>query len=366
MKPKRRVHKPAFRRRTKPGASPGLLVADPAAAAPRMSLFAYSQDALVEREVRDVAEVAALRAKHDVVWLNVDGLGDAAVVESIGKLFGLHRLALEDVLNAHQRPKVDHYDDHSFVVARMLCMHAEELEGDQLGLFLGKGFVVTFQERAGDNFEPVRDRLRRGSGNLRRLGADYLAYALLDAVVDEYFPVLESLGERLSGLENELIDAPRRELLSHVQAIRSDLLALRRATWPLRDVLSTLFRQECAVIAPATRPYLADTYDHTVQIIDLVEQYREIASGLIDIYLSSMSQRLNEVMKVLTIISTIFIPLTFIAGVYGMNFDPKAGPLSMPELSWPYGYVGVLAVMAAIGIALALWFRARGWLGPRS
>jgi magnesium transporter len=354
-----------FHRRTPPGASPGTLVADPRARPPRMTVFAYGPaetGELVERTIEDPEELRPLVGRGLVVWLNVDGLGDADKVLRIGEIFGLHRLALEDVLNTHQRPKVEPYGEHRFIVAKMVEWK-DRLETDQLSLFLGQDFVVTFQEKPGDGFGNVRERLRAGRGLLRKSGPDYLAYALLDAVVDGYFPVLEVYGEGLEALEDRIVLELPRDCLLHIHETRRDLLTLRRAVWPLREAINQLLREADTPIQKETRLYLNDCYDHTVQIMDLVETYREVASGLMEVYLSSMGNRLNEVMKMLTIIATIFIPLTFVAGVYGMNFDPDSSPWNMPELRWFYGYPACLLVMAIIAGVLLFYFKRRGWLG---
>jgi magnesium transporter len=239
----------------------------------------------------------------------------------------------------------------------------ERLWTEQFSLFLGKGFVLTFQEgRPGDCFDPVREQIRKGVGRLREAGPDHLAYALLDAVIDAYFPVLEAYGESLEDLEEDLLWDPRRQSVIQIHAIKRDLLTLRRAIWPLRDVIGLLLREEPAFILPETHPYLRDCYDHIVQIIDLVETYRELTSSMMDVYLSSVSNRMNEIMKVLTVISTIFIPLSFIAGVYGMNFNPQASPLNMPELNWAWGYPLCLGLMGCVAGALVVYFWRRGWL----
>lgn len=348
-----------FRRRTPPGASPGTITADPAAPSPVLSVIAFGPGEVHDERITDLAAVRALRAQRErfpVVWLDVAGLGDAAVIAQVGEVFGLHVLALEDVVNVHQRAKVEAYGDHLFLVARMVEL-AGSVETEQLSLFLGTGFVVTFQEQPGDCFGPVRDRIRSGRGALRRSGSDYLAYALLDATIDHYFPVLEAFGERLEALEDEIVRAPRPDSLQRVHAVKRDLLSLRRALWPEREALLPLLREEHPLIRPETRPYLADCYDHTIQLMDLLETYRELASSLTDIHLSSMANRLNEVMKVLTVFTAIFIPLTFVAGVYGMNF------VNMPEIDWRYGYPATLGVMAAIALGLVLWFRRKGWIG---
>lgn len=349
---KRRLHK-----RAPPGSRPGTLIADPRAGKPVLRAFGWGPQGGEELETLALEELPALRRREALVWLDVDGLGDAQVVRRIGEIFGLHPLALEDVLNTHQRAKVDEYPGQTFVVARML-QAGPLLETEQLSLFLGPGWVVTFQERPGDNFDPLRARLRSHEPELCGRGADYLAYALLDAVVDGYFPVLEQLGERVELLETEALHRPAPATLHAIHALKADLLLARRSVWPLRDALHALLRQEHAHITPDTRLHLNDCYDHTVQVMDLLESYRDIASSLIEIYLSSISNRLNEVMKVLTIITTIFIPITFLAGIYGMNFE------AMPELHWRYGYPATLLAMGLVTLGMILYFRRKGWIGP--
>jgi len=351
------------RRRSRPGAPPGTLIADPQAHGSAIHMIAYGPDAIDEREGCTAADIRAARARAPVVWINVDGLADIALIEELGNIFGLHGLALEDVVNVHQRPKAEEYDDHVFVVLRMIT-GSDGAETEQLSLFLGAGFVLTFQERPGDCLDPVRERLRRGKGQVRGAGADYLAYTLIDAVIDAYFPVLEGHGEVLEDLEDEVVARPRAELVAELHAMKRSLLTLRRAIWPQREMVNALVREESPFISHQTSYYLRDCYDHTIQLLDLVETYREIATGLVDVYLSSMSARLNEIMKVLTVIATIFMPLGFIAGVYGMNFD-RASPWNMPELGWRFGYPFALAVMLAAAVGLIIFFRRRGWLGGR-
>ena len=337
-----------------------------------MQVFRYGDGVFdEERDASLEPSVDALRT-GTTVWLNVDGLGHADTLRRIGERFSLHPLALEDVVNVHQRPKFEAYDDHLFLIVRMPV--ATEREGDaqapvlrteQVALFVGRGFVVTFQEIAGDAFEPVRHRLRHATSALRRRGADYLAYALVDAVVDAYFPLLEAYGERLEALETDVLARPERDHVATIHDLKRDLLTLRRAVWPMRDMLAALRREDTPLIDEHTRVYLRDCEDHAIQLIDMIETYREIASGLVDIHLSSLSNRMNEVMKVLTIIATIFIPLTFVAGIYGMNFDPSVGPWNMPELGWRYGYPTVLALMLVVAFGLLAWFRRMGWIGRR-
>lgn len=325
-------------------------------------MIAYGDSEFVTQKKVDVAELARLRETHDVVWVDVAGLGDPELVASVGDAFGLHRLALEDVVSTHQRPKQEDYSDHVFIVARML--HPELwLETEQVSIFLGEGFLVTFQERPGDCFEPIRERLRHSKGSIRQRGADYLCYALLDAIIDGYFPALERTGETLELLEDNVVARPTRNHIALLHEIKRELLMLRRAVWPHREMINALVRDESQMISPDTRVYLRDCYDHTIQLMDLVETYREISTGLVDVYISSVSVKLNETMKVLTIIATIFIPLGFIASLYGMNFDTGVSPWNMPELHWRFGYLAVLAVMAATGGGLVWFFWRKGWIG---
>jgi len=342
--------------RAPPGSSPGTLTADPQAHQSRIQVFCFGHDKTTETEITGLGQIEACARKDRVTWVNVDGLADLDQIRRIGTLFGLHRLALEDVVNTHQRAKVEGYGSHLFVVARMVAC-TEALGTEQLSMFLGPDFLITFQETPGDWFDPVRERIRRGVGRIRSAGPDYLAYALLDAVVDAYFPVLERYGELLEDLEDEVLGRPARSTAERVHDVKRELLILRRAIWPLRDAINGLIRDPLPCIADETRIYLRDCYDHTVQIMDLVETYRELGTGLTEIYLSSVSFKMNEIMKVLTIISTIFIPLTFIAGVYGMNFK------HMPELESEWGYYVCLAIMLVVGLAMMLWFRRMGWVG---
>jgi magnesium transporter len=297
--------------------------------------------------------------------VDVAGLGSPELVQQVSAVFALHGLAIEDVLHANQRPKLEPYDGYLYLVLRMISYDGA-LDTEQLSLFLGKGFVLTFQEdRPGDCFGAVRDKLRGGTSSLRLRGADSLLHALVDSVVDSQFPVLEAIGDRLEDLEQEILQDPETAGASRIQAVKRDLLQIRRIAWPTRDALGALYRDETPLVAPETRPYLRDVHDHAVQVMDLVETYREVSSGMMEVYLSSVSNRLNEVMKVLTIIATIFIPLSFIASVYGMNFDTARSRWNMPELEWRYGYPFSLALMALVAGAFLWQFWRRGWLGGR-
>lgn len=361
-KHRRRPGRESLQRRTPPGAPPGTVAVDPEAPRPIIRLMGYGPEAVTEREVRDLEDVRGFVGSHPVTWVNVDGLGDAATISRLGEIFGLHRLSLEDVVNVHQRAKVEQYPNYLFIVARM-AQSGEKIDTEQLSVFLGTNFVLTFQEQYGDCFDPVRDRIRKGGGRIRGSGPDYLAYALLDAFIDNYFPVLEHLGERLEALEDEVIARPDRQTIAQIHQSKRDLLTLRRALWPMREAISSLFRDASSLIREETRIYLRDSYDHTVQLIDLIETYRELTGGLTDIYLSSLSNRLNEVMKLLTVFSATFIPLTFIAGIYGMNFDTDQSPWNMPELGWRWGYPFALMLMAVVAAVMLIFFRRKGWLG---
>jgi magnesium transporter len=293
-----------------------------------------------------------------VLWVNVAGLHDVAVLERIGATMGFHPLVMEDIAHVGQRPKVEEYDDHLFVIVHMLRVEEEpfRIVDEQVSLVVGKGCLFSFQESPGDVWEPVRERIRSGRGQLRARGPDYLAYALIDALVDSYFHIVERLGERAEQLEAEVVDDPSPETMHRVHALKRELLVLWRSIWPLREMLGSFLRVECELITDTTKLYLRDVYDHSAQLIDTVEVLRDITSGMRDLYLSDMSQRSNEVMKVLTIMASIFIPLTFVVGIYGMNFD------FMPELRMRWGYPVVLAGMAAVGLGMLWIFRRKGWL----
>ncbi len=352
-----------FRRQTHPGDAPGILVPPPDSPKPELTVFAYSADQLVEKKLAGVDELAPLRQRFPVVWLNVDGFGDTAVLQRIADLFGLHPLAMEDVVHVDQRAKVDDYDGTLFTVVRMVSFPGDELETEQLSLFLGKDFVITFQERpGGDSLSPVRERLRRSSGKIRRAGPDYLLYALVDAVIDGYFPVVERFGDKLDDLDSAVDDPKNRRTMTAIHAVRSGLLQLRRAAWPHREALQNLQRDTHALISDDTRVYLRDCYDHVIQIMDVLETYREMGSDMRDLYLTAVGNRTNEIMRVLTIMSTIFIPLSFIASVYGMNFNTERSRFNMPELNWIYGYPFALTVMAATALGLVGYFLRKGWL----
>jgi magnesium transporter len=351
-----RKHQNHFHRRNPPGSSPGTLTIDPQASHPKINVTAYSPESEIEDVVPDVESIRGYLSKWPVVWINVEGLGDAETIRKIGEVFDLHRLALEDVINVHQRPKVEVYKSHYFIVIRMADLH-DRLETRQLSIFLGKNYVLTFQEFESGRFDPIRARIRDKAGRIRQTGADYLAYAILDSCIDNYFPALEKYGELIETLEDQVIVSPGNQFVSEIHEMKRDLLILRRAVWPLREAVNSLIREPSQLITDETRIYIRDCYDHTIQVIDLLENYRDIAGDLIEVYLSSVSNRLNEIMKILTIFTTIFIPLNFIAGIYGMNFR------NMPELNWNYGYLYALGIMAALTVGMLFYFRRKGWFG---
>ncbi len=349
-------------RHVTPGASPGALIAPQQKVEHlRIHVVGYGPDATEEAEVATLEEAFHLLEKYPVTWIDVTGVHDIELIQQLGDRFGLHELALEDVVNVGQRPKMEEYDDHIFVVMRMLHL-GSVLNVEQFSLFFGRRVVITIQEIEGDPFDQIRERIRSGSGRIRTLEGDYLAYALVDALEDSLYPVLEQYGEWIEQVEEELLHDPKPELLETVHRIKRDLLWVRRAAWPHREIINALQRSESGLIAEHTKDYLRDAYDHAVQVMDVVETFRDLSGGLMDLYLSSLSHRMNEVMKVLTVMASIFIPLTFIAGIYGMNFNPDASELNMPELNWALGYPTAIGTMVVIGIGMLIFFRRKGWI----
>lgn len=354
------------KRRNAPGASPGTLALQPGSHRPKIRVISYSAETLDERTVEDPDEIRKLLARPGVVtWVDVKGLGDEGMLRKLSDIFQIHPLALEDVVHSPQRPKTEDYDEHQFIIARsVVILSDEDMEAEQVAIFLGKNYVLTMMEDKPDCFDPVRERLRKKGGVHRRASADYLCYSLLDAVIDNYFPALEAFGEYLESLEEQTVTRPTPRVLAQIHAAKRELLDLRRVLWPQREAINALIRTDTLLISPEVKVFLRDCYDHAVQVMDMVETYREITSGLHDVYLSSIGNRTNEIMKVLTIISTIFIPLTFIAGVYGMNFNTQH-PLNMPELESPYGYPATMLVMALIALGLLYFFKRKGWIFSR-
>ena len=350
--------------RIRPGALPGTLTAVESAGPPVIDVMVFDRDRVEENRAETIDAALARLAPGAVTWINIDGLGDASVFARLGERLDLHPLALEDVLNVPQRPKVERFDKHMFMVIRTMRLEgppgapaAAAIVDEQISAFFGADWVVTIQERSdGDCFGPVREAIRKGRGRVREAGADYLVYLLVDSVVDAYFPVIDTLAERMHLLEEEALGSASAETtLLGLTRVRHDLIAVRRAVWPMREVATVLQREESPLISPETRVFLRDVYDHAVQALEIVESLREAAVSVMEVFLSVQNQRLNEVMKVLTVISTIFIPLTFIASIYGMNFE------HMPELKSPGAYPAVLGVMLLTGAGMVGYFKWRGW-----
>jgi magnesium transporter len=349
-----------IRRSDKAGLEPGTLmyVGEKKDGKPRITVIDYDASNFLEKEAATVEECFPFKDTATVTWINVDGVQDASVIEKLGAKFEIHPLVLEDIMTTTQRPKVEDLGNAVFVVLRMIESNADggDIAADQLSLILGPNYVISFQETAGDCLGPVRERIRGGKGRIRSLGPDYLAYAIIDAVVDNYFFVLEKLGEKIDGVEDTLVDEPRRELLHDIHNLKRDMIGLRKSVWPLREVISGLERLETPLIKESTDVFLRDLYDHTIQVIDTVESFREILSSMVETYLSSISNRMNEIMKVLTIISTIFIPITFLVGLYGMNF------LHFPEIRWRWGYAMVWVLIIGSVWTMVAFFRKKKWL----
>jgi magnesium transporter len=359
LRPERRSRRLGRRRAPPPGSRPGAIVIPADAPPPVVSAFAFDAVHLREAKLDEIGGAASMLGAG-IVWLDVSGFGDEAKLRRLGEIFGLHPLLLADVVNTGQRPKIDSFDDrHLIVVGQPHLAPTGEVSIEQISIVLGPGWVLSFQERPGDPFEPIRARLRSGVTSLRRNGPDYLAYALLDAIVDSYFPVLEQLGARIDELESAVVDRPDATSMVEFHVCRRSLLVLHRTLWQLRDALAAAAREQQALFTPPVRVYVRDTVDHVLQAVDMTEAWRELLVSLLELYQISLNNRLNEVIKALTVLASIFIPLTFIVGVYGMNFDV------MPELRWRYGYPAVLGGMALLSIGLLLWFRRRGWIGGR-
>ncbi len=331
----------------------------------KITFFDYKADKFQEKEVEQIEDCFSLKKTPTISWINIDGLHEIDVIEKIGSCFDIHQLVLEDILNTDQRPKMEDLENYIFLVLKMLSYDEKENEiyAEQVSLVLGKNFVISFQESIGDVFDNVRERIRKGKGRIRKLGADYLAYSLIDAIVDNYFIILEKIGEKVEEMEEELVSNPTPKTLQQIYNFKREMIYLRKSVWPLRDVISGMQRGESKLIRPTTNIYLRDLYDHTIQVIDTIETYRDMFSGMLEMYMSSVSNKLNEIMKVLTIFSAIFIPLTFITGIYGMNFKhSENAPFNMPELEWYFGYPMVLAIMIGIATTLLIFFKRKKWM----
>jgi magnesium transporter len=343
-----------------PGTSPGTLVPAPEkkSAKSRITLIAYDQDHYLKKEIESIEEALPLKDSPSVTWINIDGLHDIALIESIGRQFGIHPLTQEDIVNLGQRPKAEDFDDYIYIVFKMLSYRdgTDQIESEQVSLILGSNFLISFQEVPGDVMAPVRERIEKGKGRIRKAGCGYLAYALIDSVVDHYFLVLEAFGEKIEALEAELLSDPTPNSLQHLYAMKRDVIFFRKQVWPIREMLNRIVKEESPLIDKSVDVFISDVYDHTIQIIDTIESFRDLMAGLLDIYLSTISNRMNAIMKMLTIMATIFIPLTFIAGIYGMNFD------YMPELKWHWAYPTLWAIFISIFVGMLAWFKHKKWL----
>lgn len=357
--------RPRFNRQTAAGAVPGTVKASPDAKKTKISLFLYNEQSVEEIREFDISQLEEIKKKDDqVLWLQVEGLSDADAVKSIGKTFDFHSLSLEDVVNTHQRPKVEVYPEYLFVVSIQLHKNSDNaMETEQISLFLGKNFIVTFQENKDSCFRAVEQRIEKGKGRIRKEKSDYLLYALLDAIMDGYYPVIHQFSDELEKLEDDIATEDDNGVIRKLHSIQSDLRRMKKISWWERDLLNSLIRDPNDFIREETHMFFRDCYDHSVQIIDAVTSNREMCSDLRDFHFSQVSNRTNDIMKVLTIIATIFIPLSFIAGLYGMNFDPAVSTWNMPELKWTYGYPFALLQMGAVTGSLLCYFWYRGWLG---
>jgi magnesium transporter len=346
------------RKQKKIGLPPGTLTVDDGALMPRMTVIDYTENTLQEKEIRSVRECFALKDTATVSWINVDSVAHAGVIEEIGNHFSIHPLVLEDIAHPAQRPKFEDFGEYLFIVLKMISYDELQrvIQTEQVSLILGKNYVISFQERPGDVFDMLRERIRSKKGRIRLMGADYLAYALMDAIVDNYFVVIEKIGEHVEAIEDELMKGAKVETQHVIHNLKRETIFLRKSVWPLREIVGSLARGDSALISDSTQIFFRDVYDHTIRVIDTVETLRDMLSSLLDLYLSSLSNRMNEVMKVLTIISTIFIPITFIAGVYGMNFE------RMPELTYAWGYGGVWIIFLVIAVSLLIFFKRKQWL----
>ena len=348
------------KRSKKIGLPPGTLIhiGDKKVENVEITLINYDKAQYQEREIKKIEECFPFKDKSAVTWININGIHDVEIMGKIGEYVGLHPLLLEDIMNTDQRPKIEDFGDYIFIILKMIYYNEKkhEIEIEQVSLILGLNFVISFQEREGDVFNSIRERIRRGKGKMRKSGADYLAYTLIDAIVDNYFVILEGTGEKIEEMEEKLVANPTPNTLQGIHNLKRDMIFLRKSVWPLREVISGLKRTESSLIEESTDIYLRDVYDHSIQVIDTIETFRDMISGMLDIYLSSISNKMNEVMKVLTIIATIFIPLTFIAGIYGMNF------VYIPELQLRWGYFAALFIMAVVSIIMLIYFRKKKWL----
>lgn len=348
----------------KPGSMPGTLHIKPGAPLPKIVLIDYNKNKATRVNIDKPEECAPYLDTESVTWVDVRGLGGEETWQQLGQVFHLHPLMLEDIVNVPQRPKLEKYEDQLVIIARMVTLNqpGNGFISEQISIVLGKHYLLTVQEEpVYDCLGAVRERIREGKGIIRQLGPDHLAYSLIDAIIDGFFPVLEVYGELIEDLEGEVVANPNRQTLEKIHQIKRGLLTLRRAIWPQRDLVNSLIRDSNDLISDDVQIYLRDCYDHAIQILDMVETYRELTSSLMDIYLSSVSNRMNEIMKTLTVISSIFIPLTFIVGIYGMNFNTEKSPFNMPELNWYWGYPAILGFMLGVALGMVFFFWRKGW-----
>ncbi|MBN1621283.1 MAG: magnesium/cobalt transporter CorA [Endomicrobiales bacterium] len=324
----------------------------------KMSVMEYNEGHFAEKDIIDINEALSYKKTSNVTWLNVIGLHDTAAISKIGDGYGIHSLVLEDIVNTAQRPKTEDFEEYIYLVLKMLTYdeNKQEIDVEQVSFILGRNFIISFQEKEGDVFDVIRDRIRKSKGRIRKMKTDYLIYALLDAIVDNYFIILEKTGDRIEDMDKALAENPTPKILQSIHKLKQDVLFLRKSIWPLREAVNSLVHSESGLINESINMFFRDVYDHTIQVIDTIETYRDMLSGMLDVYLSVVSNKMNEIMKVLTIIATIFIPLTFIAGIYGMNFE------YMPELKWKFGYFGIWIVIIVVTVAMILYFRKKKWL----
>ncbi|MGE0754688.1 MAG: magnesium/cobalt transporter CorA [Alphaproteobacteria bacterium] len=361
---KHRRMKPTSYKR--PGSSPGMLTASPEAHPSEIYVLAYGPDGYIEHQCKEAAEISEFIQEWPVVWVHVVGLSNVKMIGKIGEMFSLERLLLEDVLDTSGRAKVEYYDQYIFTTIKRGQI-TQQVGSEQISIFLKKNLVIVFEEQSPRSFDQVRARVRRGTGKIRQCGTDYLYYALLDEMIDNYFPVLDKLNHQLVQIEDEIMSGSQslqgKDAIQQIHTTKSDLLLLHRMIWPTGDIINTLIRQETPLVTKNTRTYLRDCYDHCIQANELTQFYRDMASGLLNTFLAYEGHKTNEIVKVLTMISAVFIPLTFISGLYGMNFNHADSPYNMPELHWRFGYPFVLALMASVALGMLVFFRRRGWLG---
>jgi magnesium transporter len=324
----------------------------------KISLMDYRLNNFEEKEIKKIEECFSLKRKPSVTWINIDGLHEVDIIEKLGKCFEIHPLVLEDILNTDQRPKMEDFDKYIFFILKMLYIDetTQKIDSEQVSIIVGRNFVISFQEKVGDVFNSIRERIRNSKGRIRKMGADYLCYSLIDAIVDNYFLILEKIADKVESMEEDVVKNPETELLQQIYNLKREMIYLRKSVWPLREVINNLLREESKLIKSSTHVYLRDLYDNTIQIMDTIETFRDMISSMLDIYMTSVSNKMNEVMKVLTIFAAIFIPLTFIAGVYGMNFE------HMPELSIPWAYPAVWLIIIIVSVTLLGYFKHKKWL----